>query len=133
MMIGSLMMIKIINNIEHYSFFFMALANTDQPPALNNVHQTTPSGAGKRKLDNIKLHPPYTSTCTHWQSGGRYLLTTHYAASCCHTQLRLGLWLRVAMVTACRAGIASGDQPWSTSRNSEFRLRGMYTKKLLDY
>ena len=44
MMIGSLMMIKIINNIEHYSFFFMALANTDQPPALNNVHQTTPSG-----------------------------------------------------------------------------------------
>ena len=38
------MMIKIINNIEHYSFFFMALANTDQPPALNNVHQTTPSG-----------------------------------------------------------------------------------------
>ena len=44
MMIGSLMMIKIINNIGHYSFFLMALANTDQPPAFNNVHQTTPSG-----------------------------------------------------------------------------------------
>ena len=41
MMIGSSMMIKIINNIGHYSFFLMALANTDQPAAFNNVHQTS--------------------------------------------------------------------------------------------
>ena len=58
---------------------------------------------------NTKVHPPYNSTCTHRQSGGRYLLTTHYAPCLCHAMLHLGLGLRVAMVTAGIAGIASGD------------------------
>ena len=51
MMIGSLIMIKIINNVGHYSFFFMALVNRHQPPAFNNVHKTMPSG--------VLLPPPY--------------------------------------------------------------------------
>ena len=38
----------------------MALANTDQPPALNNVHQTTPSGESSQTL---QLGDPLTGWC----------------------------------------------------------------------
>ena len=46
---------KIINNVGHYSFFFMALVNRHQPPAFNNVHQTTPSGVPRGLPDAKEL------------------------------------------------------------------------------